>query len=326
LAITATGRESEYLRGALECVLPNAEIIEFPAWETLPHERLSPSAETVGKRIDALRRIKAWSENPTGHIILVASVRAALQPLADNLTDLEPISLVAGKRGYDLSAIGRELVDLAYSRVDMVTRRGEFAVRGGILDVFSPIDEHPVRVEFFGDEVEQLRFFSVADQRSLPEEITEASLPASREMLLSEDVRQRAREMQHEFPSLSQMLAKIAEGIPVDGMESLAPALVNKLVPLTSYLPEGAAVAVMSPEKVATRAVSLVETNREFLSAAWNAATAGAEAPIDLGRPQPAETPRERRTPSLVDVQPVQCGRSVIHRRRFGTCRHHLAQ
>jgi transcription-repair coupling factor (superfamily II helicase) len=282
LAITATGRESEYLRGALECVLPNAEIIEFPAWETLPHERLSPSAETVGKRIDALRRIKAWSENPSGHIILVASVRAALQPLADNLTDLEPISLVAGKRGYDLTAIGRELVDLAYSRVDMVTRRGEFAVRGGILDVFSPIDEHPVRVEFFGDEVEQLRYFSVADQRSLPEEITEASLPASREMLLSEDVRQRAREMQHEFPSLSQMLAKIAEGIPVDGMESLAPALVNKLVPLTSYLPEGAAVAVMSPEKVATRAVSLVETNREFLSAAWNAATAGAEAPIDL--------------------------------------------
>ncbi|MET0990161.1 MAG: transcription-repair coupling factor, partial [Glaciihabitans sp.] len=130
LAITATGRESEYLRGALGCVLPNAEIIEFPAWETLPHERLSPSAETVGKRIDALRRIKAWAADPTGHIVLVASVRAALQPLADNLTDLEPIHLVAGGRGYDLTSIGRELVDLAYSRVDMVTRRGEFAVRG----------------------------------------------------------------------------------------------------------------------------------------------------------------------------------------------------
>ena len=282
LAIVATGRESEYLRSALASVQPDAEIIEFPAWETLPHERLSPSAETVGKRIDALRRLKAWTANPQGNIILVASVRAALQPLADNLTDLEPISLVAGGRDYDLIALGRELVDLAYTRVDMVTRRGEFAVRGGILDVFSPIDEHPVRAEFFGDELETLRYFSVADQRSLAEEVISASMPASREMLLSDEVRQRAREMQHEFPSLAQMLAKIAEGIPVDGMESLAPALVNKLVPLTSYLPESAAIAVFSPEKVATRAVSLVETNREFLSAAWNAATAGAEAPIDL--------------------------------------------
>jgi transcription-repair coupling factor (superfamily II helicase) len=212
----------------------------------------------------------------------VASVRAALQPLSDNLTDLEPIRLTAQGRGYDLTALGRRLVDLAYTRVDMVTRRGEFAVRGGILDVFSPIEEHPIRAELFGDEVETLRYFSVADQRSLPDEVLEAELPASREMLLSDEVRQRAKEMQHEFPSLTQMLAKIAEGIPVDGMESLAPALVDKLVPLTHYLPDNTAIAVMSPEKVATRAVSLVETNREFLSAAWNAATAGAEAPIDL--------------------------------------------
>ncbi|WP_213813718.1 transcription-repair coupling factor [Glaciihabitans sp. dw_435] len=282
LAVTATGRESEALRGALSAVLPTATVIDFPAWETLPHERLSPSAETVGRRIDALRRVKAWEAEPSGHLILVASVRAALQPLADNLTSLEPLVLTAGGRGYDLSAIGRQLVDLAYTRVDMVTRRGEFAVRGGILDVFSPIDEHPVRAEFFGDEVEQLRYFSVADQRSLPEVVAEAELPASREMLLSEPVRQRAREMQHEFPSLSTMLAKIAEGIPVDGMESLAPALVHNLVPLTHYLPANAAIAILAPEKVATRAVSLVETNREFLSAAWNAAVAGAEAPIDL--------------------------------------------
>ena len=294
LAITATGRESEALRDALACYIGDVDIIEFPAWETLPHERLSPSAETVGKRIDALRRLKAWSALNASNasnasnaisqksIIIVASVRAALQPLADNLTELEPISLSQNGRGYDLSAISRNLIDLAYARVDMVTRRGEFAVRGGILDVFSPIAEHPVRIEFFGDEVEQLRYFSVADQRSLGEPLTGAEFPASRELLLSEAVRQRAKEMQHEFPSIAQMLAKISEGIPVEGMESLAPALVNKLVPLTHYLPESAAIAVLSPERVATRAVSLIETNREFLAAAWSAATAGAEAPIDL--------------------------------------------
>jgi transcription-repair coupling factor (superfamily II helicase) len=281
LAITATSRESEGLAAALACVT-NAEIVEFPAWETLPHERLSPSAETVGKRIDALRRLKAWGDGADRDLILVASVRAALQPLANNLTTLEPIGLAAGGRGYDLTAIGRQLVDLAYSRVDMVTRRGEFAVRGGILDVFSPIDEHPVRIEFFGDEVEQLRYFSVADQRSIGEPLTDTQFPASRELLLSETVRQRAAEMQHEFPSIAGMLAKIAEGIPVEGMESLAPVLVDKLVPLTDYLPKDAAIAVLSPERVSTRATSLLETNREFLAAAWSAATAGAEAPIDL--------------------------------------------
>ncbi|MCU1556281.1 MAG: mfdA [Microbacteriaceae bacterium] len=282
LAIVATGRDSESLRAAMASVAPDAEVIEFPAWETLPHERLSPSAETVGKRIRALRHLQRWQEDPQKDLIVVASVRAALQPLSDNLTSLEPLELVAGGRGYNLSALSIQLVDLAYSRVDMVTRRGEFAVRGGILDVFAPTAEHPWRLEFFGDEVEQIREFSVADQRSLPDAVTDVELPPSRELLLSPVVRQRAREMQHEFPSLAQMLAKIAEGIPVDGMESLAPALVDRLVPLTHYLPNDAAIAVLSPERVATRAVSLVETNREFLSAAWNAATAGAEAPIDL--------------------------------------------
>ena len=282
LAITATGRESEALARALECYLPSATVVDFPAWETLPHERLSPSAETVGKRIAALRAITSWQQNPTGQFVLAASVRAALQPLADNLTSIEPVMLTRGGRGYNLADLSVRLVDLAYSRVDMVTRRGEFAVRGGIVDVFAPTDEHPLRLEFFGDELEQLREFSVADQRSLPGDIDHAELAPSRELLLSEPVRQRAREMQHEFPSLSTMLAKIGEGIPVDGMESLAPALVDRLVPLTHYLPADAAIAVLSPEKVIARAASLVETNREFLAAAWNAATAGAEAPIDL--------------------------------------------
>ena len=286
LAIVATGRESESLREALASFSPRAEIVEFPAWETLPHERLSPSTETVGKRINALRRLQAWIEReavePQPPIIVVASVRAALQPIADNLTRLEPIALAAGGRGYDLADLSSRLVDLAYTRVDMVTRRGEFAVRGGILDVFSPIAEHPVRVDFFGDELETMRHFSVADQRSVGDELPLLELPACRELLLGERVRQRAREMQHEFPSLNHMLSRIAEGIPVDGMESLAPALVDQLVPITHYLPEGAAIAVVSPERVITRAQSLVETNREFLGAAWHAATAGAEAPIDL--------------------------------------------
>ncbi|MEO8908105.1 MAG: CarD family transcriptional regulator, partial [Microbacteriaceae bacterium] len=287
LVIAATGRESESLRGTLAGLLPTAEILDFPAWETLPHERLSPSAEIVGRRLDALRRMYDWNEAAEAGtaqppLVVTASVRAALQPLADNLTERAPIQLSVGSRGNELGALALQLVDLAYSRVDMVTRRGEFAVRGGILDVFPSVAEHPYRVDFFGDEVEAIRAFSVADQRSLPHEVPSVSLPPSRELLLSASVRQRAREMHSEFPNLAGMLEKIAEGIPVEGMESLAPALVDRLVPLTHYLPPGAAIAVISPERVASRAVSLAETNREFLSAAWSAATVGAAAPIDL--------------------------------------------
>ncbi|MDR6908018.1 transcription-repair coupling factor (superfamily II helicase) [Agromyces sp. 3263] len=283
LVVTATSREGEALRGALAPYLDGGELLEFPAWETLPHERLSPSAETVGRRLHALRRLHEWQAAGSRHpLVVVASVRAALQPLADNLADLAPVELVAGGRGYDLSQLAVRLVDLAYARVDMVSRRGEFAVRGGILDVFPPTADHPVRVEFFGDEVEELRAFSVADQRSLPEVVERVQLAPSRELLLTPAVRQRAREMLHEFPSLAGMLEKISQGIPVEGMESLAPALLERLVPLAHYLPEGAAIAVVQPERVAGRAVSLAETNREFLGAAWSAATVGAEAPIDL--------------------------------------------
>ncbi len=126
------------------------------------------------------------------------------------------------------------LVELAYTRVDMVGRRGEFAVRGGILDIFAPTAEHPVRVEFWGDEVSEMRMFSVADQRSIPEIAVDTLVAiACRELLLSDDVRARATELAAQHPAdegaitgtLADMLAKLAEGIPVEGMEALLPVL-----------------------------------------------------------------------------------------------------
>ena len=282
LAITATSREAEQYASDLASFLPDAQICELPAWETLPHERLSPSADTTGRRLAALRQLAQWREHRDTPFICFASVRAALQPLLPGLDTEVGIELRSGTRGHDLQELAERLVYLAYQRVDMVTRRGEFSVRGGILDVFPPAADHAVRIDFFGDEIDEIRPFSVSDQRSFDETLESVFLTASRELLLTDEVRARAREMEHEFPALEAMLTKIAEGIPVEGMESLAPALVDELVPITSYLPEDAAIAVLAPERVVGRAMDLRETNREFLEAAWAAATAGADAPIDL--------------------------------------------
>ncbi len=281
LAVVPTGRRAESLAQALGSYIPDAEVLTFPAWETLPHERLSPSPDTVGLRLQTLRRIREWAgDHP---LVVVASVRAALQPIAGNLGEIEPLELAVGSRGLELDTVAARLVERAYSRVDMVSRRGEFAVRGGILDVFPAISEHPFRVEFFGDEIDQIRAFSVADQRSLPGDVGSVDLPPSRELLLTDDVRDRARALIGGFPAIAGMLEKMAEGIPVEGMESLLPAVAGPLSSLAEYLPAGAATAVVDPERSSARAITLGDTNREFLDAAWSAATSGASAPIDLG-------------------------------------------
>ncbi|WP_431073780.1 transcription-repair coupling factor [Microbacterium phyllosphaerae] len=281
LTVVPTGRRAESLAAALGAYIPDAEVVTFPAWETLPHERLSPSPDTVGQRLQTLRRIAEWSgDHP---LVVVASVRAALQPIAGNLGEIAPLELRAGTRGHELDHVVEQLIERAYSRVDMVSRRGEFAVRGGILDVFPAISEHPFRVEFFGDEVDQIRAFSVADQRSLPGDVDGVDLPPSRELLLTPDVRDRARALIGGFPAIAGMLEKMSEGIPVEGMESLLPAVSGPLKSLAEYLPEGSATAVVDPERSSARAITLGETNREFLDAAWSAATSGASAPIDLG-------------------------------------------
>ena len=125
-------------------------------------------------------------------------------------------------------------------------------MRGGILDVFPPTEEHPVRVEFWGDTVEEIRWFKVADQRSL--EVADHGLwaPPCRELLLTEDVRARARELAGQLPGVAEMLTKVAEGIAVEGMESLAPALVDGMESVLDVLPAESIVLLADPERIRT--------------------------------------------------------------------------
>ena len=291
LVVTATGREADDLTAELKGVVGDAAAL-FPSWETLPHERLSPGVDTVAARLTVLRRLALPDDDRLGPPlrVVVTTVRSLLQPMASDLVRIEPVTLTVGTEIAFEDVISR-LVELAYTRVDMVGKRGEFAVRGGILDIFPPTAEHPVRVEFWGDEVSEMRMFSVADQRSIPELAVDTVIAvACREFLLTEHVRDKAAELAENAPtrggpigSVGDMLAKLADGIPVDGMEALMPVLgAGQLTLLTNYLPKGTPLLVCDPEKVRTRAADLIKTGQEFLEASWSTAALGGDAPVDL--------------------------------------------
>ena len=314
LVITATGREAEETAAALACYLPADDVAVFPAWETLPHERLSPRADTVATRLAVLRRLAHPEDGRTGAArtagpgpsgapdpgpsgapdpgssrapdpergpirVLVVPVRALLAPIVEGLGDLEPVHLAKGL-DVGLQPTAERLAAAAYTRVDMVENRGEFAVRGGILDVFPPTRARPVRVDFFGDEIESVSTFAVADQRTI-EEVGGVTATACREIILTDAVRERARRLTGVIPGAADMLDRIAEGVPVEGMESLAPVLVDRMVPLLDLVGDRL-VVVLEPERVRKRAEDLVSTTAEFLAAAWTSAASGGTVPIDL--------------------------------------------
>ena len=285
LAVTATAREAEDLTASLGSFLPDSSIACFPGWETLPHERLSPRSDTVGQRVAVLRRLAhpVAGDDAAGPLsVVVAPVRCLLQPIVGGLGDLAPVRLRAGDT-CDPDELLTRLVEIGYAREDLVGRRGDVAVRGGIIDVFSPTDEHPVRIEFFGDTVEEIRYFKVADQRSLGEAPHGLWAPPCRELLLTPGVRDRAKELAAEWPGLSEVLGKLADGIPVEGMEAFAPVLADRMDLLTDYVPAGGLLLACDPERIRTRAGELVSTSREFLDASWVNAAAGGAAPVDLG-------------------------------------------
>ena len=285
LVVTASGQGAEDFASMLRDYLPHARIAVFPSWETLPHERLSPSADTVGRRTNVLRRLVAPDETDpllAPIDVVIASVRAVIQPVIESVAHAQPVRVRAGDHA-ELTAVVDRLVELGYERVDLVERRGQVAVRGGIVDVFPATEEHAVRVEFWGEEIESLRYFAVSDQRSL--EPLEHGLLAGpvRELLLTPDIRSAAQALAKRAPGIAQMCESIAEGLAVEGMESLANALSARMVSLLELLPTEMQVMVSEPERVRTRAADVARTAEEFLQAGWSSAAVGAEVPIDDG-------------------------------------------
>ena len=277
LVVTSSSRSSEDLVSELRELSDN--VLEFPAWETLPHERLSPRSDTVAKRIQTLYALqKEQLTNP----IVVTPVRGAIHRIISNLGSTPLMKLEIGKE-QSLDLLVRHLSSLAYSRTDLVERRGEFAVRGGIVDLFLPLSHHPIRIDFFGDEIEDLSYFEVADQRTFAPVIGSVDIYPCREMLLTTEIKHRAIEVKEEYPAAAEMLEKISEGIAFEGMESLIPLLIDQTETLLSRMPANTQIVFIDEQRIRSRAADLLATNEEFLNASWSNAALGGIAPLHDG-------------------------------------------
>ena len=277
LVVTSSSRSSEDLVSELRELYD--DVLEFPAWETLPHERLSPRSDTVAKRIQTLYALKSMhSINP----IVVTPVRGAIHRIISNLGSMPLMKLEKGIE-QSLDLLVRHLSALAYSRTDLVERRGEFAVRGGIVDVFLPLSNHPIRIDFFGDEIEDLSYFEVADQRTFAPVIGSVEIYPCREMLLTPEIKHRAIEVKDQYPAAAEMLEKISEGIAFEGMESLIPMLIDETETLLSRMPANTQIVFIDEQRIRSRAADLLATNEEFLNASWSNAALGGIAPLHDG-------------------------------------------
>jgi transcription-repair coupling factor (superfamily II helicase) len=277
LVITSSSRGAEDLAEDLRNL--HSTVLEFPAWETLPHERLSPRSDTVAKRIQTLSALRAMDSatNP----IVVAPIRAVIHRFIASLAN-EPLRTIELGQEVSLTELITHFTELSYTRTDLVEKRGEFAVRGGIVDVFLPLSDYPVRIDFFGDEIEELRYFDISDQRTTKPVTGALSIIPCRELLITDAIKERAEKIKARFPGAIEVLEKISQGISVDGMESLIPFLVDEHETIFDRISPRSAIIFIEEERTKSRTSDLIETNEEFLQASWSNASMGGAAPMPV--------------------------------------------
>ncbi|HLW16094.1 MAG TPA: transcription-repair coupling factor [Actinomycetota bacterium] len=286
LVVVPTLRDAERLVAELRAFTD--AVAMFPPWETLPHERLSPRPETVARRLEALRRARTGEAR-----IVIAPVLAAMQHMVPGAQDIEPVIVKQGE-SHDPEILVRDLVRLDYHRTELVERRGELAVRGGLLDVFPPTSDHPIRIEFFGDEVESMRAFAVASQRSLDHVDRMEAYPC-RELLPTDEVRGRAIAAIEKHPSERLELNRLADGMTFEGVEALIDSLWDEPPVLRNALPADTRVLVVDPKRTDDRAHELMREVEELREAAWSSAGEGGRAPASGGLADPDTALGEQR-------------------------------
>ena len=263
---TPTGLMAGQLHDDLVAFLPERDVALFPAWETLPFERVSPNVETMGKRLEVLWRIK--NNRPK---IIVTGVRALLQHLSN--TVVEPL-VVKQKTQVDMDELIVTLARFGYRREELVEHRGEFARRGSIIDVFPSTSDTPVRIDLWGDEVDRLTAFNVNDQRSTEDLETVQIFPA-RELIINSDVATRAQDLIAKEPWGQENWERIAQGATFDGMESWLPWVATDSEVLTSVCAKAAPlhIVLIEPRRMRDRARDLIAEEDDLaraLASTWS--------------------------------------------------------
>ena len=264
-----TTPQAERLVHDLEAFLGAGDVDLFPAWETLPFERVSPSVETMGRRLRAMWRLKNPSKSPR---VLVAPVRSLMQRLGPHVEEVEPITIRPGDRLDPVDLVER-LVAAGYRREVQVEHRGQVARRGSIVDVFPSTADAPVRIDLWGDEVDRLTGFSVGDQRST-HDLAGVELFPSRELLPTDEVRARAAELVGLEPWGREQWERLAEGAVFEGMESWLPWLTGGEHVLFDLLGPDALVLLAEPRRMRDRGADLMAEEASLadsLATTWGA-------------------------------------------------------
>ena len=266
---TPTAADADRLAHDLATWLGPTAVDTFPAWETLPFERVSPSVETMGRRLRAMWRLREPGRTPR---VLVAPARALVQRLGPHVEDVEPVVVKPGDR-LDPEELVATLVGSGYRREYQVEHRGEIAVRGSIVDVFPSTSDGPVRIDLWGDEVDRLTEFSVAEQRST-NDVDFIEIFGCRELLPTEEVRERAAALVGREPWGRANWERIAEGAVFDGMESWLPWLTEGEHVIADLFPDDALVVLVEPRRMKDRASEIISEEESLagtLAKTWDA-------------------------------------------------------
>ena len=270
IGVTATSNEAEALRDSVAALLgPDDEVALWPGWDTHPLERVSPDNQVMATRALLRWRI-VEGQAPK---VIIASARSIAQVLSPEPI-VAPITVRQGAE-LDRDEFISSLAKSGYRRESLVEHRAEFAVRGGIVDVWPAQGHEPLRLDFFGDDVERLTSFDIANQRSL-HDLDEAAVAPAREWLLSDDARQRAERMIDVMPWGRSTLDRLATGQLFDGMEGWMPLFVDEPRTLLDEVVE-ATVLVVEPDRVRSRLADLLDEERELtdaVAATWQATSA----------------------------------------------------
>jgi transcription-repair coupling factor (superfamily II helicase) len=225
---------------------PGVGVLSFPAWDCLPYDRASPQADIMAARAGVLARLARLRAKGGGRIVLT-TVSAALQRVPPPAVFEDAILIAEKGRRLSTESLMAYLAGQGYRRAGTVREPGEYAVRGGIVDLFPPAGDYAVRLDFFGDEIESIRRFDPVTQRSLKSVRRTALLPVSEIVLDDARITHFRERYRAVFPAAVQgdpLYEAVSAGQRFPGYEHWLPFFFERMATVFDYAPPSAAVSL----------------------------------------------------------------------------------